>query len=354
MASCGDDPVSNPGGGTDTSAHIDTSCKVNCNPDTSCKVNCVLTPGPMGQAPYVALRQSQIDSATDSIPGVHFRMMRIPAKGKSFLSGVPDSSYPLDHYAFPQHRVYFTYDFYMDKSEVEVAEFVRVMNWARGQGLVELVVGSDEVTRSIRISNGGEVICYVQNVGDNSSPENIWYANGEFYSHRNEYTMGMVYLNGAKYYANLRSRLYGLEPVYDSTSWRGDFRRNGFRLPTDAEFEYALRGGVTTKYLWGDRYLGNLASQWGRFDTKNYPACSGKQNAYRLCDMVGGEDEWIEDVRPTEPIRGPQTDPVTLVGVLGSQSFRSGLIDSLRSRSGNKYFQPSNSYAGFRLVLPIR
>jgi formylglycine-generating enzyme required for sulfatase activity len=352
LSACGNDTSSNPGGSIDT-----TTCKVNCNPkpvDTSCKVNCGFAPGPMGQPPYVAPRQSQIDSAVDSLYG-HFGMIRIAAKGKSFLSGLKDSLMPYDHFAFPQHRVYFTYDFYMDKSEVEVAEFVRVMNWARRQGLVVVKTASDGISRYLANPDGGHWIVGIQSLGDNASSENIWLSYTDLYSHRSEFTMSGVSLSGARYYANLRSRMYDLEPVYDTITWKGDFRRNGFRLPTVTEFEYALRGGTTTNYTWGDKYISGLALNSGRTDTKNYPACTRGANKYRLCDMGAGEGEWLEGKRPDQAIREFQVDPLYLDGDPEYQATAPGLyFDSLWSRSGVHSYQPADGSEGFRLVLPIR
>lgn len=308
----------------------------------------------MGQPPYVAPRQSQIDSAVDTLYG-HFGMIRIAAKGKSFLAGLKDSLWPYDHFSFPQHRVYFTYDFYMDKSEVEVAEFVRVMNWARRQGLVVVKTSSDGISRFLANPDGGHWIAGVQSLGDNASSENIWLSYGDLYSHRNEFTMGGVSLSGARYYANLRSRMYDLEPVYDTITWKGDFRKNGFRLPTEAEFEYALRGGTTSNYIWGDKYIGNLASNSGRTDTKNLTACYRAANKYGLCDMGAGESEWLEGTRPDQAIRVSQVDPVNLDGDPENQATAFGLpIDSLWARSGIHSYQPADGAEGFRLVLPIR
>lgn len=103
----------------------------------------------------------------------------------------------------------------------------------------------------------------------------------------------------ARLYCNERSLLENLTPCYDESKpdWPLDAAANGYRLPTEAEWEYACRAGGTGRY--GSIDAGQL-KQYALFDAnaqkRTHPVGTKKPNAWGLYDMLGNVSEWCEDL----------------------------------------------------------
>jgi len=117
-------------------------------------------------------------------------------------------------------------------------------------------------------------------------------------------------------YCNARSRLDGLEPAYDLKTLRCDFAASGYRLPTEAEWEYAARAGTDTRFSFGDRPADLKRYAWFTENcaTKPRPVATKLPNPWGLYDMYGNVWEWCHDYysegyyknSPDENPRGPE------------------------------------------------
>ena len=102
----------------------------------------------------------------------------------------------------------------------------------------------------------------------------------------------------AAIYCNLRSKAEGLEPCYDETTAKCNFAANGYRLPTEAEWEYACRAGSVDEYGFGadPRLLRQHAWHADNAEKRTQPVAQKKPSVWGLYDMHGNVAEWCNDV----------------------------------------------------------
>jgi formylglycine-generating enzyme required for sulfatase activity len=132
-----------------------------------------------------------------------------------------------------------------------------------------------------------------------------------------------------------------------------------YRLPTEAEWEYAARAGTTSAYSFGDDAgsLGQYAWYADNSGKKTHPVGQKQSNAWGLYDMHGNVWEWVQDWHGENYYSSsPSTDPKGPSSGSGRVTRGGCWINDAggcRSASRNSYWPGGRSgeYYGFRLAL---
>jgi uncharacterized protein (TIGR02171 family) len=259
----------------------------------------------------------------------HLGMARMHSRGMAVRLGSRDEYARIDE--FPPMTVSFTYDYWIDKNEISVGQYLEIAGRLPGE--------------------------YHGRVGEQTFPvvHVTWY--------------------DAALFCNARSKLVGLDTVYafsgiDSTADGTVFRlrnlevrleRAGYRLPTEAEWAYAAAAGSDTTFAWGADSVpaGDFAWYAANASGAPEPGQTRRPNRFGLYDMAGNVMEWVTDVK------GPYDDTalVDFAGAFGEDtderavkggSFTHGveyLRPSARSETYETLASSRTRYIGFRCAL---
>ncbi len=279
------------------------------------------SPLPAGGSP-TTVRARLADTITTRTAAIKLKL--IPAGG--FLMGSSDSDKDADEDEKPRHPVRITQPFYLGVHEVTQAQYEAVMAYNPSR-FAPAGTGRAQVEGQLTERHPVEQVSWLNTV----------------------------------LFCNKLSELEGRRPFYRIDGDRvsvPDWDVPGFRLPTEAEWEYASRGGSTTRYGFGDdaSALGDHAWFSGNSGGMTHPMGEKSANGFGLFDMHGNVWEWCWDGYEADYYKkSPADDPRGLLEAVDRVN-RGGGWDSdphfcrlaLRDRNTPDY---RNSLLGFRLAL---
>ena len=136
--------------------------------------------------------------------------------------------------------------------------------------------------------------------------------------------------------------------------WLSKKEGEAYRLPTEAEWEYACRAGSRERYYWGNKASPSRANYEASGKGSTTPVGSYKPNAWNLCDMAGNAYDWCLDGYGPYP-RGARTDPQGKEGaarrVIRGGWFRSPAADITSARRIAEIPVQGYPWTSFRVVV---
>ena len=248
-------------------------------------------------------------------------MVQIEAKGKSFMMGSEDG---LDREK-PVHKVTFDYNYELGKTPVTIEQYMYFVydtnshypEWLEEWNEYNILTGSDNHYKKLDLLNPA----------------------------REQTPIVGVSWQDAKAYCDWLSKKSG----------------DKYRLPTEAEWEYACRAGTTTKWSFGDdkSKLKEYAWYEDNSNSKTQEVGLKKPNPWGLYDMHGNvwewcEDDWENNYNSTPRDGSAHENKNTRYKVLRGGSW---LDDADDTRSAYRFYwgvDDRSNYVGFRLLRVIK
>jgi formylglycine-generating enzyme required for sulfatase activity len=287
-------------------------------------------------------------------PGPTAGFATLPAG--TFTMGSPPTE-PGRHNDETQHEVTLTTPFEIQATEVTNQQYAALAQWALDHGHVTATASSlrDALDGSMQelldlddsdceISYSGGTFTVDAGMEDHPVKEVTWY--------------------GAVAYCDWLSLQAGLPRAYDHDTWQCNghdpYGAQGYRLPTEAEWEYACRAGSETAFANGpitdtvcdDPNLDQIGWYCGNANDWTHPVAQLDANGWGLYDMHGNLWEWCNDWY--DDYGGDVTDPPGPSGAGDGRVLRGGgwnfLAQGCRSAYRGNVGVPDGSYGfvGFR------
>lgn len=305
----------------------------------------------------LVLRVTAEDEWSPSIPP---GFVSIPAG--SFQMGAAEGELGAWPAEGPRHEVTLTRPIHVKITEVTNQEFMEMAQWAMDNGYAYATTYTifddmDDAPNWNLIDLWDSHYCeiaYADDILTNTNPD---------------HPVKMVTWYGAAAFCDWMSLREGLPRAYDHETWEcnggSPYMASGYRLPTEAEWEYACRAGSETAFAGGDitqlacdpldAVLDSLAWYCGNHDNWTHPVAQKTANAWGLYDMHGNIFEWCNDwhadsyysASPGTDPAGPTTGQARVLRGGDWAYGPGGCRSAFRSNSypDNRYY-----YTGFRPV----
>jgi formylglycine-generating enzyme required for sulfatase activity len=280
------------------------------------------------------------------IPGQAPSMVVVPTG--NFAMGAADNDDGRSDSETPQHEVVLDKGFAMGRTDVTVGQFREFVKASGYQPDSQRLGGAsvyDERSGAMRDDTGAS---WQSDYAGRNADDKLPVVN--------------VSWNDARAYAEWLSQRTGKK----------------YRLPSESEFEYALRGGTTTKYWWGDSSPksrvenltgGNDRSSNGRRWSNAFagyrdgfwgpaPVMSFAANPFGLYDINGNVSEWVQDCWHDNYIRAPRDGNAWLNPGCSTRVIRGGSWGSSPDQVRSAYRQGADASVrsgrvGFRVVREL-
>jgi sulfatase modifying factor 1 len=244
---------------------------------------------------------------TETLPGTDITFEMVPVPGGEFLLGSPDSEAERAGDEGPQVRIKVE-PFWIAKCEVTWAEYRSYMALYDAFKKLQLLAtnpGQGDGDGSQHLEN----LKLIKDHAWSGSVEEEWGVDAvttatPLYDSSFTYEPGDADDQPAVTMTQFAAKQY--------TKWLSGILGRTYRLPSEAEWEYAARAGTTTAYSFGDdaALLGDYAWFDENADFQTHPVGSKKPNAWGIHDMHGNVAEWTLDEHREETYAGLGKGPV--------------------------------------------